>query len=385
MLRIDRYMMVLLGLLTMLLAGCSSGGGGDDEPQPKPTLSIYIYAPNHPIVTRTGEEMGVEATDKENEIKKLQIWIFKTGTEEKIGYLELTDDQLANLNSAVRQEVYRIEIPEDFASTPAAERSKVDVYVLANVSEANCGSPNPDGVNAHRFEPANGSVEHAKIGAGFFCPATSVPADGLPMSGVLRNIAVTGENPVLKITTATLDRAVSKIRFVFSSYALRERVKIEGVQLDGHQIPEEEYFFLRELNTEYKETVTQLLDFRGVMDGSNEIRTNDDPSYYRYDTEEGLSTFVNKIALGLRDKKLTEWPVYLRESDKQLSGKIFYKVGNDVTQRVATFQMSPNGSFMRNHAWIVYGYFASTQLHVETVDITPWEDAGMDSHTIYNW
>lgn len=369
-------------LLIIVLSACSSGGSGD-EPQPKPTLSVYIYAPSQPIVTRSGDDVGVEATDKENEIKKLQIWIFKTGTEERLGYLELADDQLANLNSAIRQEVYRIEIPEDFASTPADLRSKVDVYVLANVTTANTGVLLSEEV--HRSEPIDNSLEHAKIESDYFCPVTTVPDDGLPMSGVLRNIAVTGESPVLKITTARLDRVVSKIRFVFSSHKDRETVMIEGIQLDGQMIPKTEYFFLRELNTGYKETVTSLLDFRAVMDGSNQIRKNDAPEYYKYDVDEGLSTFVNKIAQGIKDKKISEWPVYLRESDRQLSGKIFYKVGNDVTQRVATFTMSPNGSFLRNHAWIVYGYFSSTQLHVETVDVTPLEDMGADDHTVYNW
>ena len=128
-----------------------------------------------------------------------------------------------------------------------------------------------------------------------------------------------------------------------------------------------------------------MLDFRDVTDGSNQIKTNNDPAYYKYNAEESLTTFVNKITLGLRNDELSEWPVYLRESDKLLSGKIFYKVGNDVTQRSATFTMSPNGSFIRNHVWIVYGYFTSAQLQVETVDVTPWEDQGTDDHSVYNW
>ena len=356
-----------------------------EDPQPKPTLSIYVYAPEHPVVTRA--ETTVEANDKENDIHKLQIWIFKTGTEERIGYLKLSDEQLANLNSAVRHEVYRIEIPEDFASTPAEERSKVDVYVLANVTEDNCGSLK--GEEAHRAEPLESSLERSNIALNYFCPAKGLPADGLPMSAVLREAKVDGESPVLRITTATLDRAISKIRFVFSSHDDRETVKIEGVQLDGDLIPKTEYFFHPELNkqpyAEYKETVTSLLDFRTVTDGSNQIAKNSDPASYRYDATDGLTAFVNKISQGLKDKKLSEWPVYLRETDKQLSGKIFYKVGNDVSQRVATFKMSANGSFERNHTWIVYAYFASTQLQVETVDITPWEDAGTDDHTVYNW
>lgn len=373
-------------LLMVILSACSSGGDEVmEDPQPKPTLSIYVYAPEHPVVTRA--ETTVEANDKENDIHKLQIWIFKTGTEERIGYLKLSDEQLANLNSAVRHEVYRIEIPEDFASTPAEERSKVDVYVLANVTEDNCGSLK--GEEAHRAEPLESSLERSNIALNYFCPAKGLPADGLPMSAVLREAKVDGESPVLRITTATLDRAISKIRFVFSSHDDRETVKIEGVQLDGDLIPKTEYFFHPELNkqpyAEYKETVTSLLDFRTVTDGSNQIAKNSDPASYRYDATDGLTAFVNKISQGLKDKKLSEWPVYLRETDKQLSGKIFYKVGNDVSQRVASFKMSANGSFERNHTWIVYAYFASTQLQVETVEITPWEDAGTDDHTVYNW
>ena len=109
-----RHSWLLLALLMLLLTACSSSDG---DGKAKPTLSIYVYAPAHPVVTRSGET--AEGTSEETNIHKLQIWIYKTGTEERIGYLELDEAQLANLNSTLHQEVFRMEIDEEFASAPS--------------------------------------------------------------------------------------------------------------------------------------------------------------------------------------------------------------------------------------------------------------------------
>lgn len=363
-------------LTLLLLMACSSGG---DESRPKPTLSIYIYAPNSPVVTRS--DVTSEGTTEENTIKKLQIWIFKTGQEDLIGYLELQGDQLANLNSAQHHEVYRMEIDEAFASQPSDKRSKVDVYVLANVSVENCGDSK--GESTHRATPTEGSLETTHIAPKYFCPAQSetVATYGVPMSDVLYGVEVAGESPVLKITTAKLKRRVSKIRFVFSSLTGKGAVTVTGVELDENLIPDLEYLFQDETQyySTYKPGRTMLLE-------NMPVKSNDAPYDYAYDEDRGdIVGFVQKIDQGVKDGLLSDRSVYLRATDKKLAGNIYYKVGSDVTQRKVRFEMTKAGDFVRNSTWIIYGYFRAEQLEVETVDVTPWKDMGSDEHEVYNW
>ena len=373
MIRDKRHIGWLLSLLAVLLAGCSGSDGGEETP--KPMLSIYVYAPEHPVVTRGVEGVTAEGSSEENKIQKLQIWIFKTGTEELIGYLGMNGDQLANLNSSQHQEVFRMEIPESFASTPSDQRSKVDVYVLANVTDDNCGDSKGEG--AHRANPAEGSLESTHIVGNYFCPQEGIPDDGIPMSAVLRQITVDGESPVLRITTATLVRAVSKIRFVFSSHTSKGDVSIEGVELDGGQIPVIDYMFKEGVEANYRTETVMMLRNMGI------INKNDNPESYEY--KDDIAGFVEALDKGVSEDKLSESSVFLRPTDKLLKGKIYYRVGTDVSQRSARFEMSAKGDFSRNHTWIIYGFFRANQLEVETVDITPWEDTGSEEREVYNW
>lgn len=369
-----RHSWLLLALLMLLLTACSSSDG---DGKAKPTLSIYVYAPAHPVVTRSGET--ADGTSEETNIHKLQIWIYKTGTEERIGYLELDEAQLANLNSTLHQEVFRMEIDEEFASAPSYKRSNVDVYVLANVYTENCGDAK--GERTHRATPTEGSLETTHIAPDYFCPASAevVKTYGLPMSGVMRSIQVTGESPVLKIETAKLQRRVSKIRFVFSSLENKGAVYIDGVELDGNLIPEYEYLFSDEnkFHDTYKASKTMLFKDMG------EVKTNDNPQSYAY--EDNILTFVDKIDKGVQAGLLSEKNVFLRATNRKLTGNVYYRVGSDVSQRKARFEMTTAGDFDRNHTWIIYGYFQADQLDINTVDITPIDDVGSQDHNIYNW
>ena len=88
--------------------------------------------------------------------------------------------------------------------------------------------------------------------------------------------------------------------------------------------------------------------------------------------------------------RLSERRVYLRESDKQLSGTITYQVKekgatNYGSEQTATFVMDANGDFSRNHTWIVYSYLAWAKMNIVAIFINKWEKAEPADYTLYNW
>jgi hypothetical protein len=225
---------------------------------------------------------------------------------------------------------------------------------------------------------------------------TAAPAEGLPMSGVLKNQPVYGEAPVLRIGTSEhiaklqLVRAVSKMRFIFSKADDRNYV-VNNISLDGRTMPTQEYLFLdgayptyrlkvKKVNGEtvYEEAPTTLIK------NATEINKCVDPSVYAYVSGDGRE-YETKINTAVSESEVSDLGrFYLRESDKMLTGTISYTVDNQV-KPVATFSMKTKGDFSRNHTWIVYAYFMNGNLlNVNMVDVKSWTPYP-GSHEVYNW
>ena len=202
-----RHIKRWIACLLMLLMTACADSGDDSTERPAvdidPVLTIYVYAPERPMITRAAE---VDANSDENAIKQLHIWVFETGTEKLVGYLNP-----GNMPTSEEGAVYQMNVSKDFAKQ--TDKPNVDVYVVANASAT----------GLYLAEGTMRSVlEDARIGTAYFGvanPTMSIP-NGLPMSGVLRNQPVVGEAPVLRIgdfdemAKVTLLRAVSKVLFM---------------------------------------------------------------------------------------------------------------------------------------------------------------------------
>ena len=181
-----------LGSMMMLL--CLACGGSDsdgDMPDSSgPQLEIRVYTPEPLKVTR-GEYGDIEADDYEKAINSLSIWVFEHD----------------------KAKIYRITVSEEFANS----KPEVDIYVMANVTNANTGlSLNR---NSTRSNLENAIIEGSHFG--LTSPVLSVPDGGLPMSGVLKKQPVDGIAPIVKVSTnVKVVRAVSKVRFVFNTLEL---------------------------------------------------------------------------------------------------------------------------------------------------------------------
>lgn len=384
-----------LMLIVLLLTACSSSSNEEPLDEKKPaTISVYIYSPAKSIITRAdiGEVLPDE-TKNESHITKLQIWVFEHGTENLIAYF--TPESVENLNNG-SGDTYQLSASEAFSQ--ADPKPKVDVYVAANVTLASCGL-------AFDKTTTRAQLEAAQIGTGYFGLATltgQAPADGFPMSAVLHGASVTGSAPVFKIPTVSLIRTVSKIRFVFSRENGVKDVKINSITLNGGMIPTDEYLFLESNETAYHVGSTYVTDTKDFLGGTplKGIPENEDPLVYTYQAgqdAQAYETLINNAINHMDEDGTTpkplltaKGPYYLRESDKKLTGTIFYQIAKETEgewedEKSTVFEMHNAGDFSRNHTWIVYAYYSVSGLVAVTVVLEKWSDNTASPHEVYNW
>lgn len=375
-------------MVVMLVLCACSGGSSEPEVEVKkqPTmLDIYVYAPDNPAITRS-DNGSVAASDNEKKISSLHIWVFRHSDGTLMGYLNPDVSGLSTTGNAK----YQMLVPDEFVTT----KPNVDVYVMANVTADNCGLTVLDkNVTRSQLEGILIGHKDASDYYGLTTLVTAAPAEGLPMSGVLKNQPVYGEAPVLRIGTSEniaklqLVRAVSKMRFIFSKFTNDNRVyKLTSISLKGGTMPTQEYLFLDGAYPTYRFKVGSAYEpekpLIQTVDGET-IKPCDDPSTYAYVSGDGQE-YENTINAAVTGNKVSDLGrFYLRESDKKLTGTIYYTVGGE--EKTATFSMKTEGDFSRNHTWIVYAYFMNGNLlNVNVVDVKSWTPYP-GSGEVYNW
>ena len=383
-------------LIMLLLIACSGDSGSTDAKQPA-VINVYVFAPDKPIITRgdIGEVDPINNDESESKITTLQIWVFEHNTENLISYY--SPESVTNLNNDAGA-TYQLSTSNAF--TDAETKPKVDVYVVANVTAANTGIPL--GERTTRTD-----LEAALISGDYFGLNTltkKVPDAGLPMSGVLRGVSVTGSAPVYKISNVTLTRTVSKIRFVFSREKVGDTetdvpVKINSIKLNAGMIPTQEYLFLEtgENASAFHVDVgsygtNDAKEFLPIVENQvqalPDIAQNADPMAYSYQAGQDAQEYEDLIETGLNKTPAPELtqvgPFYLRESGKLLTGSITFQRGEDGTTANPTFKMHTAGDFSRNHTWIVYAYYSASGLVAVTVVVKDWNDVA-SSRDVYNW
>ena len=429
---IDKWMLLLMAVLLTACNGSNEENNGSSDEEDC-YLEIYVYAPGRPIVTRGDEGEIDPISDDESKVTSLKIWVFKYADADgtPVGYLEADPSLL----SATTPRKYLMKLDRDFVKNP----TNVDVYVVANAESDNAENPLLTTMNGTPItldgQTTRSQLNDAVIASNHFGIGTplvsEVPANGLPMSAVLRNQPIFGSFPTLhvgednKMATLELTRAVSKLRFVLcrikeAESTSKKFVSIDGIQLNGSQIPTTSYL------------MPGTYSYTGKYDGNPIIYVNaenkltdipavDNPLVYVYDTQSAqeyedlidaavkskLSWLINYgTEKGIPELSgLTESSTlpqlkqigltYLRESDKQLAGVINYtyqeKEGDNEVQVQATadFTMAAPGDFLRNHSWIVYVYYMDSKIHVLTVvriGMKEWVSDGQpESPWFYNW
>lgn len=378
---------LLSGMMLLMTGACSSSDeeGQESGADKKPVmLAIYVYAPEQAAAAQKkaaqtrGDVGEVDANPAaEGEIKSLKIWIYESESGDSVRYFETKD--VAALNQG-QGTTYQIPVSDDFAKN----KPDVDVYVMANVTNANCGVETDK--NTERDElMTEAKIVESKFGLSPL--TTEVPTDGLPMAGKLTTQPVVGDAPALRVgrlnavSTVPLTRAVSKIRFVFAKTTGQPKVSITSITMNAGMIPDEEYLFTTPQSMTYNANAGELLS--SPIDDIKQTADPTDYIYFNQDAQE-YENLINTAASKETPEVTVRGPIYLRESDKQLAGTITYTIDGGEPQSVG-FQMQQAGDFSRNHTWIVYAYYAgSGKLQVQTVYVKDWSTKEI-SHNVYNW
>lgn len=400
-------------MVLLLTAACTRYNFDSEEEECY--LDIYVYPPDRPVVTRADINYQ-DANASESTVNTLQIWVFKHDTGELLGYLEP--------NMPFNYDKFRMSVSPTIVT---GNDRTVDVYVLANVTTTTCGLTFNRQTTRQQLDNATISGAHFGVGTLGTNPATltqAVPAGGLPMSGVLKDAPVVGSYPALRISNGINDemakvklaRAVSKLRVVLcrvendNNNPALQLHSIDGIQIDGGQIPTQEYLMLDEpfnnsLNPSEPLAASRIrilntyesapISFGAVnLADIPVVPENHSPLDYLYNSTkfESLEKYEEKInewTTGDSKELLDLGVTYLRESDKRLTGAITYKTEDNLeNQKTATFQMDRAGDFTRDHSWIIYAFFSGGRLqvfNVVQVGIKTWTVGNTYEREFYNW
>ena len=164
-----------------------------------------------------------------------------------------------------------------------------------------------------------------------------------------------------------------------------ENCSITRIVFDGGddcQIAAEEYLF-----TENASAIKEYMPLSATLPGlaNDNMASHDDPEslVFRSDGHEGEAAQVYETRLDAAlapmvaaGKSSQVGPVYIRETEKVISGTIYYKRSQDGQEQPAHFSMESTDKLPRNHSWIVYGYFAEESQTLElTVTVASWDKA----------
>lgn len=364
-------------------------------------LRISIYIPD---VLQTKAETGlVNPVSDEGKISKLQVWVFlPSGT--LVTYKEFVENEgnpafHSNETGLLHGVVTRFGLPltDEMFETLSATGATADVYAVANAA---AGWNLTEGTS--REELKGIVLEGNAYGGTTETMTTSVPAAGLPMSGVLESQPVTGGYPVLNISELTLTRAVSKIRFVFTQqgtmtpgqdeldptnqYCCIKSITFDGTD-GGHdcQIANKEKLFTQ-LPFDISGGYTPLSATLPGISHQN-ITTVLDPALLIFGASGAETAQQYEARLdAMVAPESQSGPIYIRETDKLISGTIVYNTtGNDSDDKTARFSLPLNDPtdpdsydrMSRNHSWVVYAYFAEETKTLQlNVEVLPWTWTG---------
>lgn len=375
-------------LLVMLpFQGCRRG----DMNLPDASLNVSLYIPSSTI---TKAETGtVSPLEDEIRVTTLQIWAFLSETGELISYRSFESGSGLERSGASNSAITRFGLPLSqgmFKRLTTDPRPKVDVYAVANAQSAT-----DEVLGEGTSRSALDGVILTQIGGN--SPLTmAVPQAGLPMSGILKGADVTGGYPVLNITTLKLIRAVSKIRFVFCQQGIpatdttpatvgNEDCEIVGISFDGTaddkdcQIGASERLFTANAfdlgdSPEYTPLSSSITGSPLIPNSKLSIVDDPEVLFFRgfgNETESAEHYEARLDAAVASDSQIG--PIYLRETDKPISGTISYRTVSGGELRTARFSMEGD-VFSRNHTWIVFACFMeeTMKLTLKTV-VLPWE------------
>ena len=366
---------LLISLL--VLAGLLTACRRDHTPvrtsavEEEPTIGIAIEFPQPAAQTR-GSVGELPASDLENALHSLTLWVFRSDDHSLVVTRTLDEEDFPSAGGVRR---YTLPVSRSFVT----EMPNVDVFVLANAASIGVDLDETSSWDALTTAFFADSDTAPYKGFGVANPVHEVDAElGLPMSACGLDMTVEGEDPVLRVRTVKLRRAVSRLRFVFCKTRTEGEeesvVAIRRIILTQGQIPLKEYVFTASETGVVLDQATMPDNYVGmdyIVDGPDEIDSNDTPESLIYVNQDPL-TYEALLDDAVEHHQLTDLGfTYFRESDRRLIGRIEYTV--DGKDRVREFSMASAGDFGRNRSWTVFGYFLSGRNLQLALNVLPWD------------
>ncbi len=358
-----------------------------------PELSVSIYIPDMGATKR--ETGNVVALASEKVFSSLQIWVFLHDDGQLVGYKSFSPTLLES-TGLTHSATTRFGMPLSPAmfKNLSQDGTTVDVYALANAASV----PNAAGLDGETTRSMLDGIIMSDSTFGASPLTWAVPTAGLPMSGVLKEATVTGGYPVLNISTVTLTRAVSKIRFVFSQQGTpatdtapaapdKPTCVIKSISFgEDCGIAAQEKLFTDQnfdsIGYTPLSTVIAGEDEEHPLIPNADITVLEHPDDLLFHsvghTTESAQEYEKRLDDAIAASSQVG-PIYIRETNKLISGTIVYNTGGD--DLTATFSMkADDGNILsRNHSWILYAYFADATktLQFEIV-VLPWGKESFD-------
>lgn len=366
-------------LLTLMFTSCMTDGYTDTAAGKSDTyINLNVSTPtaqaraNAPAGSTAGtsgtpglDETSPNPTEEEN-IYSIRVWAFKSNTDENampIGFKAETDLKETgshNVSMKLRKAAGNLE--------------NIDLYILLNAESIgvldgnNCNTMTRKTLKAATFNSnfgintTDGSPQ-----------ATTVPAAGLPISRVITNInvknniadneAAAAANPV----SVPLVRAVSKLHFFFARKkgVDTESVSVTKIEVNGETLTAASPVFPEATTDADKNTkgltgsfsgltyLTKNLIFGGIA--TEKINPVDDPTAYKRNPGEKAQDYMTRLSDAVQEGCKS----YLRETDRTITGKIYFKSNASLAERSVPFKIP---EAYRNHELVVYGYFSGEAL-----------------------
>ena len=379
-------------LLTLILTSCMSDDYTDTAAGKSdtyinlnvstPTAQARANAPAKPA--GTSGKLGLEETypspNTEEKITSIRVWAFKSDTDKAtatpIGFKSET-----NLTAQGSHKVSMM-----ITRKNAENLDKIDLYILLN-AESEGVLDGKDCIKMTRADLENLVIkDHFGIAEGT-AQTTEVPQAGLPISRVIKELDVTNNikdnatEAALHSIHIPLIRAVSKLHFFFTRKKVKdtEGVVVTRIEVNENVIPTQSSVFPTATTDANKETegltgdltslsyLSQKMTFGSVA--TKDIGPVSDPTSYIRKPGQTADAYITQLSGVTTECHLS----YLRETGKELTGTIYYKLDKSGAEKQTPFSIS---KAYRNHEMVVYGYFLGDEKSTLTLNyyVAGWNE-----------
>lgn len=366
-------------LLTLILTSCMSDGYTDTAAGKSDTyINLNVSTPTAQARAKapagstagTSGTLGQDETSpsptEEEKIYSIRVWAFKSGSAETAAPIGFKAETGLN-------ETGSHQVSMKLLRKAAGDLENIDLFILLNaesigvLNDNNCNRMTRQELRAATFNSNFG------INTDGSPQATTVPDAGLPISRVITNINVkdniadNAAAAAAKPVSVPLVRAVSKLHFFFARKTGKdtESVTVTKIVVNGETLTEASPVFPEAATNAEKDTkgltgsfnglnyLTQNLIFGAIA--TNKINPVADPKVYIRNTGEKAQDYMTRLSTGVQEGCRS----YLRETDKTITGKIYFKSNASLAERSVDFKIP---EAYRNHELVVYGYFSGEAL-----------------------